>query len=258
MEQFKHINKDKEYVKSLQEKVGAISDGVYGNNTHKSVLDYYNCPVIFHMGKVVPLEGARYKINHDLSLYELADGTQNWSKRKKEPGTICVHWGGLNARHCYRVFNNATGRHVSSHFLVGTNPKTMEYEIIQCLDTGVSAYHAGKFNQYSIGIDICMHPHPKYQTKTLQFYPESSLVDNTFDRVPVNQYMDPGESFVAFCRAFLFDLRIATGLSNKPICEDNNVYSVKDASRYSIVGHHNISNKKWDVIPWAKRLYHDL
>ena len=57
----------------------------------------------------------------------------------------------------------------------------MEYEIIQCLDTGVSAYHAGKFNQHSIGIDICMHPHPKYQTKTLQFYPESSLVDNTFE-----------------------------------------------------------------------------
>ena len=258
MEQFSHLNKNKDYVKTLQEEVGAIPDGVYGPATHQKVLEYYECPVIFHMGRVVPLSGAEYKINHDLSLYELADGTKNWAYRKKDPETICVHWGGLNARHCYRVFNNATGRHVSSHFLVGTNPKTMEYEIIQCLDTGLSAYHAGKFNQYSIGIDICMHPHPKYQTKTKEFYPESTLVDNTFERVPVSQYMDPGDNFVAFCRNFLADLRYAVELDDKPICEDNVVYSVKDAARFSIVGHHNISAKKWDVIPWAEKLYYGL
>jgi hypothetical protein len=29
-------------------------------------------------------------------------------------------------------------------------------------------------------------------------------------------------------------------------------------SKYSIVGHHNISAKKWDVIPWAEKLYYDL
>ena len=40
--------------------------------------------------------------------------------------------------------------------------------------------------------------------------------------------------------------------------KDNKVYSVKDASQFSIVGHHNISAKKWDVIPWAEKLYYDL
>jgi hypothetical protein len=258
MEQFEHLNKNRDYVRTLQEEVGATPDGVYGPATHQKVLDFYESPVIFHMGRVVPLTGATYKVNHDLPLYELADGTQNWSSRNMTPKTICVHWGGLNARHCYRVFNNATGRHVSSHFLVGTNPKTEEFEILQCLDTGVSAYHAGKFNQYSIGIDICMHPHPRYQDKTQKFYPDSYMVDNDHDRVPVKEYMMISDKFAKFCREFLADLRYAVELDDKPICEDNEVYPVKEAAKFSIVGHHNISAKKWDVIPWAEKLYYGL
>ena len=61
-----------------------------------------------------------------------------------------------------------------------------------------------------------------------------------------------------FCREFLADLRYAVELDDKPVCEDNEVYSVKEASKYSIVGHHNISAKKWDVIPWAEKLYYGL
>ena len=41
LEQFKYINKDKDYVKSLQEEVGAIADGAYGPNTHKAVLSHF-------------------------------------------------------------------------------------------------------------------------------------------------------------------------------------------------------------------------
>ena len=73
MEQFEHLNKNRDYVRTLQEEVGAIPDGVYGPATHQKVLDFYESPVIFHMGKVVPLTGASYSVNHDLSLYELAD-----------------------------------------------------------------------------------------------------------------------------------------------------------------------------------------
>ena len=51
----------------------------------------------------------------------LDDGTKNWYKRKADPSTICVHWGGLNSRHCYNVFNLARGRHVSSHLTVHQN-----------------------------------------------------------------------------------------------------------------------------------------
>ena len=258
MEQFRHINKDSDYVTSLQEEIGATADGDYGPNTHARVLEHYGCPVIFHMGKVVPLKDADYKVRHDFSLYELADGTQNWRKRKKDPKSICVHWGGLNSRHCYRVFNAATGRHVSSHFLIGYSPKDEELEVLQCLDTGLTAYHAGKFNEHSIGVDVCMHPHTKYWNKTKEWYNDAYIVDNMYERVPVDKFVMIGEDFTDLCRGFLQDLRYATGLDNKPVCEDDTVYTVSDASNYSIVGHHNISNKKWDVIPWAEKLYHGI
>ena len=51
LEQFKFINKDREYVKQLQEEVGAIVDGVYGPATHAAAREYYAMPIMFHMGK---------------------------------------------------------------------------------------------------------------------------------------------------------------------------------------------------------------
>ena len=67
-----------------------------------------------------------------------------------------------------------------------------------------------------------------------------------------------GEELASLSRDFLLSLREATSLDDKPVCEDNEVYSVGDAAKFSIVGHHNISAKKWDVIPWAEKLYYGL
>ena len=258
MEQFKHINKNKSYVRELQEEVGASVDGVYGPGTHRAVREYYG-NVIFHMGKVVPID---FDIEVDMSapLYELDDGTQNWYTRKNDPDSICVHWGGLNSRHCYNVFNMARGRHVSSHFLLGYNHKQKKLEVLQCLDTGLVAYHAGKFNKYSIGIDICMHPQAKYWEKTKNWYPDAYLAEYEGEdaRVPRGEIAMIGDDFASFCEDFLSALIEAVDLEDKPVCKDNEVYSVKDASQFSIVGHHNISAKKWDVIPWAEKLYYNL
>ena len=258
MEQFSHINKNKDYVRELQEEVGTTVDGIYGPGTHRAVREHYG-NVIFHMGKVVPID---FDVEVDMSapLYELDDGTKNWYLRKKDPDSICVHWGGLNSRHCYNVFNMARGRHVSSHFLLGYNHKQQKLEVLQCLDTGLVAYHAGKFNKYSIGIDVCMHPDQKYWEKTQNWYPDASLqVCKIPDsRVKGRKIVMIGDEFAGFCEEFLSALRQAVDLQDKPICKDNEVYSVKDAAQFSIVGHHNISAKKWDVIPWAEKLYHNI
>ena len=259
MEQFTTLNQNKSYVKELQQEVGAAVDGVYGPATHAKVQEIFG-PVILHMGKVVPIDFQHTSIDWSAPLYELDDGTKNWYTRKKDPTTICVHWGGLNSRHCYNVFNLARGRHVSSHFLLGRNHKTGQLEVLQCLDTGLAAYHAGKFNKYSIGIDICMHPDKKYWNKTKGWYPDATLDHYRGDdkRVPHGEIAMIGAEFTEFCRDFLIALRKSTGMSDRPVCEDNEVYSVKDASEFSIVGHHNISAKKWDVVPWAEKLYHGI
>lgn len=259
MEQFLSINKDKDYVISLQKEVGAKPDGVFGPNTYELARKYYNMPVMIHMGKIVPISSPA-EINLSLPLYELDDGTRNWYNRKGEPKSVCVHWGGLNSRHCYNVFNMAKGRHVSSHFLVGRNHKSGELEILQCLDTGLTAYHAGKFNNHSIGVDICMHPDANYWEKTKQWYPDASLDHYRGEdkRVPKKEIVMIGNELAEFSQQFLKSLIEATNLADKPICKDNNVYSTTEAAKFAIVGHHNISAKKWDVIPWAEKLYHDI
>lgn len=256
MEQFTTLNSNKDYVRSLQQEVGATADGIYGPNTHRLVKAYYGMPVMIHMGKIVPIDSP-LDINLSAPLYELDDGTKNWYTRKSDPDTICVHWGGLNSRHCYNVFNMAKGRHVSSHFLIGKNHKTGEFEILQCLDTGLAAYHAGKFNKYSIGIDICMHPDLRYWEKTQKWYPDAykQIMEDVDSRVNGKEIAMIGDEFAYLCREFLQSLREATGLAEKPVCESFDVMSVKEAAKYSIVGHHNISAKKWDVIPWAEKLY---
>ena len=259
LEQFEFINKDKKYIKELQNEVGTVPDGVYGPATHKAVQNYFDMPVIFHMGKVVPID-LPYEIDMSAPLHELDDGTRNWYVRRENPDTICVHWGGLNSRHCYNVFNMSKGRHVSSHFLVGFNHKKKKLEVLQCLDTGQVAYHAGKFNKYSIGVDICMHPDPKYWDKTKMWYPDAEIQSLTTsdDRVKSKDVVMIGKELEEYSREFLSALRDATDLSEKPVCEDLNVLSLNEAREFSIVGHHNISPKKWDVIPWAEKLYYGL
>ena len=259
MEQFTTLNQNKEYVVDLQQKVDAVVDGVYGPKTHNIVRQYYGRPIMIHMGKIVPIDSP-LEINLSAPLYELDDGTKNWYTRKDDPSTICVHWGGLNTRHCYNVFNMAKGRHVSSHFLIGRNHKTNEYEILQGLDTGLVAYHAGKFNKHSIGIDICMHPEEKYWEKTKKWYPDASLnvVSAGDPRGKGRVCAMIGDEFSNLCRQFLQSLREATLLDTKPVCENFDVMTTAEAKKFSVVGHHNISAKKWDVIPWAESLYFGL
>ena len=259
MEQYKTINQDKEYVLKIQQEIGVKADGIYGNKTHAALKAYYGMPLIIHMGKPIPIDSP-LDINLSMPLYELDDGTKNWYKRKSSPESVCVHWGGLNTRHCYNVFNVPRGRHVSSHFLIGKNHKTNEYEILQCLDTGLVAYHAGYFNKASIGVDICMHPDPKYWEKTKSWYKDATLevCDIEDPRVNGKKCVMIGDEFSLLCSEFLTSLIDATSLSAKPVCKSNEVMSIAEAKKYSIVGHHNVSAKKWDVIPWAEKIYHEI
>ena len=93
-----------------------------------------------------------------------------------------------------------------------------------------------------------------------KWYPDAELAEYTGGdpRVPKGEIAMIGDEFAVICKEFLESLRVAVGLEDKPVCKDNEVYPVKEAADFSIVGHHNISAKKWDVIPWAEKLYHDI
>jgi len=253
-----HLNSNKTYVRLLQQEIGTTADGVAGPNTLKAAEEFYGKPVISHNGKLIPINFSG-KINHSYSLHELPDGSKNWYSRKTPIDNIVVHWGGLNAPHCYQVFFNPKYAHTSSHFLVGHNPKSGELEVFQCLDTAQVAYHAGKANKQSVGVDICQHPSIKYLDKTKSWYPGAEVITNPSKRGPQGDIVDIDPQLAEFAREFLKALRTAMDLDHKPVCEDEQVYKIEDVKqRYSILGHHNFSVQKWDVIPWADRLYHGI
>ena len=257
---FEHINRNPVYVKQVQEMVGTKADGIAGPKTLKKLKEYYDCEVICHNGKFVPLGNSEdYVVEHDLSLYELPDGEKPWRYRNGSIDTICLHWGGLNARHCYRVFYNCKGSHVSSHFLIGRDPRdNNRIEVIQCLDTALVSYHAGKFNKYSVGVDICQHPEVRWADKSRKYGYDTHEIENTSHRGPDSMMsLDPELAKVA--KAFIQDLRFALELNHKPILKDDEVYGIHTLTYFSVVSHLNVSNKKWDICePWGKELHWDI
>lgn len=254
---FEFVNKNRAYVKSLQLKIGVRDDGVAGPNTLKAAEDFFNSQVVAHKGKIIPIDFDG-KINHNYSLYKLPDGSKNHYTRRTPIDNIVVHWGGLNPLHCYQYFFNPKYAHTSSHFLIGRNTRNDELEVFQCLDTGLAAYHAGKANKQSVGVDICQHPTVKFFEKTNSYYPGAQIVKNSSKRGPQGDIVDIDPELADFSNRFLRALNEVCGLSNKPVCKDEEVYNLKDAKSFSILGHHNFSKQKWDVIPWADRLYHNI
>lgn len=251
------VNKNKAYVKMLQETLGITADGVAGPQTLQAAEEHFDGPVISHDGKLVPIEFDGV-VNHQYSLDTLPDGSKNWYLRKQDIDNIVVHWGGLNALHCYQVFFNPKYAHATSHFLIGRNPKTEELEVLQCLDTAQVAWHAGKANKQSVGIDICQHPAVKHFDKTKVFYPGAEIVKNSSKRGPQGDIVDIDPELAEFANDFIWALREVLDLGDKPVCKDEEVYKISDAKKFSVLGHHNFSKQKWDVAPWAKKLYHDL
>jgi len=254
---FETVNKNKDYVLQLQKEVGTTADGIFGFGSLKACEDYYDSSVIIMGGKVIPVGHRNYVIDHKHSLYQLPDGTKNWRSRGKNSiESLCVHWGGLNVKHCFMTFYNSNGRHVSSHFGIGWDPVEKRMEVNQWLDAELVSYHGGKFNNHSIGIDICQHPDLKWAEKSKQWY-DIEVMDNPSSRGP-SQCMSLDPELSEMVSMFLEDLLQITNLFHKPVCKDDKVYSVADAKKFSIVGHHNISAKKWDCAPWAPEIYHHL
>lgn len=256
---FEFINKNKAYVMQIQQQVGVKVDGVAGPNTLKAIKDAWGCEVICHNGKFVPLNNSfPYIVEHDLSLYELPDGTKNWCHRSNQAETICLHWGGHTARNLYRIFYNTKSKHVSTHFAIGRDPRdNNRVEVMQFLDTGLQAYHAGKFNRFSVGIDVCQSVEAKHINTAIENGHDVKVIDNP-GRGP-DQMLSLDPELAEHAKAFIADLRIAMGIEHKPICKDEELYGIYEAADFSVVSHLNVSKRKWDITgEWAKHLHYAI
>ena len=151
----KFVNQNTIEVKKLQKLVDLPQTGISNSELTDKLKEHFGYPVIQYNGRLVQLEGFTGNIIHDLSLEELPDFTNHWHHRREDATAICIHHLDKNPRTAYTHFHRPTYKHLSTHFLIGRHPKTKEIEVLQCLDTSVSAKHVGKTNDFTISVDLC-------------------------------------------------------------------------------------------------------
>ena len=177
----------------------------------------------------------------------------NFSKRKKPISQICLHWGGLNPKHCYNVFAS-NSRKVSSHFLIGLNQQ-LQPIIYQTLDLNHKAWHAGKFNEKSIGIDLCQQPSTKWKDHYEQNGYQLNTIQNQTNRGPKN-ILELHPLIIKATQEFIPHLTNALNI-NTSIPNDPNLYNPNAIlnNTYNIYCHSMVSAKKWDIAPYWNHIF---
>lgn len=248
-------------------------DGKFGQQTWIAVQKKYN-PVeqeerwYLYKGQRMKAVGdydtklVTYEEDGGMDLHRWGHFSQNHFAKNK-PQMIVIHWGGIDPRHCFKVFAQPT-RKVSSHFGVGPG------EVYQWLDLVHKTWHAGFANNYSIGIDICQQP----TTKFLQTYKERSYdvdtVSNPSDprrgdrkvlTLDSRTVLAAQELLRDLCQLFDIPYRIPRGQDGNQ--ETGEIYygtftKAQVKNWRGILFHSTISKSKWDIAPWLPQIFEEV
>jgi len=235
-------------------------DGKLGNDTWSALLETYPQTGVrkyIHNGVEViadPSRTSAIKTWRDKGGYDLhPDG----DFRKPKGGAvrkldrIVLHWGGTSARRCWRALQN---RNLSSHFGVD------EVVIYQWLDLNFKAWHAGKANTGSIGIDICQQPTVSFfEHYRKRGFNDIKVVKN--DSKPLRGHKEvitlhektaqsTRDLVVDLCELFDIPLRVPRNTDGSYCYEVINWESFR-----GVVGHFHSSPGKWDPAPFWSQIF---
>lgn len=232
-------------VKQVQTDLGLTVDGMFGRITatqlglstidRGAMLIIDNMPVSIDTGDLFYTR--TFKFEPDLDIHEAG----NFRARKEDPSFIMLHHGGFDVDHLASVFLH-TDRKVSSHFGIGLDDEG-KVVVTQMLDLKWVAYHAGKFNEGSIGVDLAMQPAAKYAGKY-----GFDKVENPSQSGPREVLELPGE-LVAALAQLVRELHRIYGLTINPvpgIDDEVDLPQIK-GDKLTVVGHHHVRKTKWDV-----------
>lgn len=231
-----------------------VIDGKLGPQTLKTILSKY-APVsarywTYNIIRTPCSKGLNltcYDAQNGLDLHSTGYFTPRWFINRT-PTQIVIHWGGLNPNHLYACFSGA--RKVSSHLGVGLEDgKGVAY---QYLNLTHKAWHAGRSNSVSLGVDICQQPTTKWLNHYVDRGYDVKLIDNPSSRGDKQCLsLDPRIkeqlvlSLVDLCKMFSIPV-------DRPNGDD--VMSNPNAFK-GILGHHHISKNKWDCAPWFDEIF---
>lgn len=230
-------------------------DGMLGWQTFTRLLRHCNRID----SEYVVIAGRRCQLpqSHDYKLisFDEAGGKDlhpfgHFSQRQSEIKGICLHWGGLDADHCFNVFANGA-RKVSSHFLIGLDAEGRAI-VYQTLDINHKAWHGGWVNDFTVGVDICQASLPQWERHyAMRGVYEVEEIDNPTPRGP-SRVLSLDERLATAASAFIKDLSDALNiLVVTP--ENHEVY--KGVLPFSVFGHHHVNERKFDVACWWPQLF---
>lgn len=201
-----------------------------------------------------------YEEEGGLDLHRWGHFTKN-HLTKHPPQMITIHWGGIDPKHCYRVFAQAT-RKVSSH--LGVGPEAT----YQWLDLAHKTWHAGApHNGRSIGIDLCQQPTTKYLQKYKDRGYDVRVIDNPSSPRRGDRRVLTLDSRIVLATqellkdlCALYDIPFRVPRGHDGLQETGplwyGTFTRKQASTYrGILFHNNLSKGKWDIAPWLPQLF---
>jgi len=228
-------------------------DGKLGRQTYALLID-----TLGDVRERVILDGAPVVMpardEYRLVTFDERDGLDlhrygHFSPRKREVQGVCVHWGGLNAQHCFNVFASPA-RKVSSHFLLGlVDGQPVVYQV---LDLKFSAWHGGKVNGHSIGVDICQQAGVQWADHYDEHGYDLQIIDNPSSRGE-RKVLTLHPALRTAAALFLSDLMTALDLPLLPAPDADGIYEDDvQAGRVTLYGHSHVNRRKWDIAPyWA-------
>ena len=198
-------------------------------------------------GKEVPIDWPKVITMDEPSALVLPDDCyKEHDSGEREPKLIVTHWdAALSAKSCHKILSR---RNISTHFVIDNDGT-----IYQMMDTNDVAWHAGKVNSFSIGIDFSNAFYTKYQ----KWYTRhnfgrrpvltDSMVRGRKIQTHLGYYKVQLDAYKALlkslCGHYNIPLKCPMDKDGYMTKFDNDSYSGKFSG---VVCHFNVSNKKID------------
>ena len=233
-----------ESVKYFQLMHDLAVDGKVGPNTFRRLLAERD---LQESDNYILVNGEQVDIDWDVKQDLMPKNCYRTWRRERKPNMLVTHWDATtSAEKCKRVLQ---ARKISTHFCIDNDGVIYQY-----VDTNNVAWHAGKVNNYSIGIDFSN----AYYTKYNKWYDKKgfgerpvlkdSKVHGIRLKPHLGYYKVQLEAYKKLVSVLCnhYDIPIQTPMINDDVMDTGVVLEAAKGKYDGIVCHYHLTRKKID------------